>query len=171
MAVTDEQAKQTIAAAQSALHSIYGRDKTAATRLYNDLQTWARSGHKAVIGHHPDPGPSLLEAHAILLALLAKGGQDAADAQAIGAVLHLPAPQVIKLGGFAPASTNPAAVSQNFTKSAEAAIAANPLAALFQANLWLRVAEVALGLVLLAVGVAKLTNAVPIATKIAAAVG
>lgn len=43
----------------------------------------------------------------------------------------------------------------------------NPLGGLFQANIWLRVAEVGLGIILLAVGVAKLTNAIPIATKIA----
>lgn len=46
----------------------------------------------------------------------------------------------------------------------------NPLSgveAIFQANIWIRVAEVVLGLVLVAVGLAKLTNAVPAATKIA----
>jgi hypothetical protein len=42
---------------------------------------------------------------------------------------------------------------------------------LFQANLWLRVAEVVVGLVLIAVGVAHITNAVPIATKVATKVG
>lgn len=40
-----------------------------------------------------------------------------------------------------------------------------------QANTWIRVAEVLLGLVLLAVGVARATNAVPIATKIAKTAG
>ena len=44
------------------------------------------------------------------------------------------------------------------------------LARLSQASTWLRVAEVLLGVVLLAVGVARITNAVPIATKIAGAV-
>lgn len=34
-------------------------------------------------------------------------------------------------------------------------------------NLWIRAGEVVLGLVLLAVGIARLTNAVPIATKVA----
>jgi Lysozyme like domain len=53
-------------------------------------------------------------------------------------------------------------------KVVNAAISANPLAGLFQANIWLRVAEVTLGLVLVAVGIAKLTNAVPAATKVAA---
>lgn len=43
----------------------------------------------------------------------------------------------------------------------------NPLGALFQANIWIRVGQVAIGLILIAVGVAKLTNAVPAATKIA----
>lgn len=39
-----------------------------------------------------------------------------------------------------------------------------------QASTWIRVAEVLLGVILLAVGVAELTNAVPVATKIAKAV-
>lgn len=47
----------------------------------------------------------------------------------------------------------------------------NPLAGLFQAHIWLRVAEVGIGVLLVAVGVAKLTNAIPIATKVAGAVG
>lgn len=47
----------------------------------------------------------------------------------------------------------------------------NPLAGLFQANIWLRVAEVGIGILLLAVGLAKLTDAVPAATKIASTVG
>lgn len=47
----------------------------------------------------------------------------------------------------------------------------NPLSGLFQANIWLRVAEVGIGILLLAVGIAKLTNALPAATKIAGAVG
>ena len=46
-------------------------------------------------------------------------------------------------------------------------VSANPLAGLFQGALWLRVAEVALGLLLIAVGLARLTHAVPIATRIA----
>lgn len=41
---------------------------------------------------------------------------------------------------------------------------------LFQAHIWLRVGEVALGLILIAVGVARMTNAVPLATKIAGVV-
>lgn len=38
-------------------------------------------------------------------------------------------------------------------------------------NFWLRAGEVILGLILIAVGVAKLTHAVPIATKVAKTVG
>lgn len=49
--------------------------------------------------------------------------------------------------------------------------AMNPLAGLFQANIWLRVAEVGIGILLVAVGIAKLTNAVGIANKVAGAVG
>ncbi|HEV2244907.1 MAG TPA: hypothetical protein VGR98_27985 [Streptosporangiaceae bacterium] len=37
----------------------------------------------------------------------------------------------------------------------------------FSANFWIRAGEVVLGLILLAVGVAKLTGAVPLATKVA----
>lgn len=44
------------------------------------------------------------------------------------------------------------------------------LGKLGEASLWLRVAEVALGLLLIAVGVAKITHAVPVATTIAKAV-
>lgn len=42
---------------------------------------------------------------------------------------------------------------------------------LFQANIWIRVGEVALGIILIAVGVARLTNAIPVATKIAKTAG
>lgn len=44
------------------------------------------------------------------------------------------------------------------------------LSALANANTWIRVAEVVLGAVLIAVGLAQMTNAVPLATKIAKAV-
>jgi hypothetical protein len=44
------------------------------------------------------------------------------------------------------------------------------LGKLANANLWMRVGEVILGLLLIAVGVAEMTHAVPIATKIASAV-
>lgn len=43
----------------------------------------------------------------------------------------------------------------------------NLINALTQASTWIRIAEVVLGLVLIAVGVARLTNAVPLATKTA----
>lgn len=41
----------------------------------------------------------------------------------------------------------------------------------FQGNIWIRVGEVLLGLVLIAVGIARLTKQVPIATKVATSVG
>lgn len=44
------------------------------------------------------------------------------------------------------------------------------LSNLASANLWLRIGEVVLGIVLIAVGTAELTHAVPIATKIASTV-
>jgi hypothetical protein len=44
------------------------------------------------------------------------------------------------------------------------------LSRLSRGSTWIRVAEVALGLVLIAVGVAKMTSAVPAATKLAKAV-
>ena len=42
---------------------------------------------------------------------------------------------------------------------------------LTQANTWVRIGEGILGLILLAVGVARITHAVPVATKVAKAVG
>lgn len=45
------------------------------------------------------------------------------------------------------------------------------LSRLTSPNLWLRVAEIALGLVLIAVGIAKLTDAIPLATKAAKTAG
>lgn len=44
-------------------------------------------------------------------------------------------------------------------------------AALGQASTWVRVGEVVLGLILVAVGVARITKAVPIATKVAKTAG
>jgi cell wall-associated NlpC family hydrolase len=41
------------------------------------------------------------------------------------------------------------------------------IGALLNPNTWLRIGEVALGMMLIAVGTAKLTNAVPVATKVA----
>jgi hypothetical protein len=51
-----------------------------------------------------------------------------------------------------------------------ASAAANAAGGVDWQSLFLRIGEVLLGLVLIAVGVAKLTNAVPVATKIAGAV-
>jgi hypothetical protein len=56
------------------------------------------------------------------------------------------------------------------TSSVAGAVSSSVLGPLFQASIWLRVAEVVLGVVLIAVGVAKLTNAIPAATKIASVV-
>ena len=61
------------------------------------------------------------------------------------------------------------AASSGFGSTALSSL--NPLAGLFQANIWIRVAEVALGLILISIGVAHLTKAVPIATKIAKTAG
>lgn len=55
--------------------------------------------------------------------------------------IHVPAPPHLDISGF--------------------------LSALANANTWVRVAEVLIGVVLIAVGIAELTNAVPAATKIA----
>ena len=55
----------------------------------------------------------------------------------------------------------------NAAKNAAGSVVNDALKPLFQANLWIRVGEVVLGLILIAVGVAKMTNAIPAATKIA----
>lgn len=64
----------------------------------------------------------------------------------------------------------PVQLAQGIAHVDQALTSLNPLAGLFQANIWLRVAEVGIGVLLLAVGIAKLTNAVPIASKIAGGV-
>jgi hypothetical protein len=72
------------------------------------------------------------------------------------------------LGTFEVGANALPGVSQGVVNAAGTALTSlNPLAGLFQANLWIRVGQVALGLILIAVGVAKMTNAVPAATKIA----
>lgn len=48
---------------------------------------------------------------------------------------------------------------------------ATGIGALFQASIWIRVGEVVLGLVLLAVGLARITHALPIATAVARKAG
>ena len=77
-------------------------------------------------------------------------------------------------GNVSPGITKGAAVTGQVGVGVAAAtaqaLASNPIAGLFQGSIWLRVAEVALGLLLVAVGVAKLTNAIPAATKLAGAV-
>jgi hypothetical protein len=66
--------------------------------------------------------------------------------------------------------------TQQATKQAQATVAAaNPfgglISALTNGNLWIRVGEALLGVVLLAIGVARLTHAIPAATRIATTVG
>lgn len=59
----------------------------------------------------------------------------------------------------------------NAASGAGAAASKAFLGPLYQPNIWIRVGEVVLGLILIAVGLAKLTNAVPIATTVAKGVG
>jgi hypothetical protein len=65
--------------------------------------------------------------------------------------------------------------NQTVSGSVKAGVSSlNPLsgiASFFQANIWIRVGEVVLGLILIAIGVAQLTHAVPAATKVAKKVG
>lgn len=71
-------------------------------------------------------------------------------------------------GDVLPSASSAPPVTAN--QSGLAAIG-NFLSTLGQANLWIRVGEVILGIVLLAVGVARITRAVPVATKIAKTAG
>lgn len=81
-------------------------------------------------------------------------------------------------------ASNPAAAGLAGAKAAakaagEAAAGAIPgvaqigdfFGSLGQANTWVRVAQVALGLILIAVGLARITSAVPVATQIAKTAG
>lgn len=83
--------------------------------------------------------------------------------------------QAIQQNGWPPADASKGLLSGTSTLPASASHAASNvsndvLKPLFQASIWIRVAEVGLGVILIAIGVAKLTNAVPVATKIAKAV-
>lgn len=84
-------------------------------------------------------------------------------------------PQELQANGIAqtPSIPTPGQTVNDIGKAAENAagsVTNDVLKPLFQANLWLRVGQVALGLILIAVGVAKMTGAVPLATKIAGVV-
>lgn len=70
----------------------------------------------------------------------------------------------------ASAGTNTGAIGQVQQAVGGSAGIADFLSRLTQKNTWVRVAEVAIGIILIAVGVARMTHAVPIATKIAGAV-
>lgn len=77
-------------------------------------------------------------------------------------------------GGATPTGSQSQGLSQaipNVAGAAASGISQSILGPLFQANIWIRVGEVVLGLVILAVGLARITHAVPVATKIATAVG
>ncbi|MGH2866771.1 MAG: hypothetical protein ACRDNK_04265 [Solirubrobacteraceae bacterium] len=86
-------------------------------------------------------------------------------APAFGAMLGAGLAGVVIGGTGNPGASNLVAPAAN-----AGAAAASGISGLFQGAIWLRVAEVALGIILLAVGIAKLTNAVPIATKVAGVV-
>lgn len=72
-----------------------------------------------------------------------------------------------------PSPENPAApVIQGVTNSVPGLSQIGTFfSSLGQANTWIRVGEVLLGFILIAVGLARITHAVPIATKVATAVG
>lgn len=70
-----------------------------------------------------------------------------------------------------PIKGNPVDRAAGGVANAAKSVTSDVLKPLFQANIWIRVGEVALGIVLIAVGLARLTNAVPIATKIAGIAG
>jgi hypothetical protein len=75
-------------------------------------------------------------------------------------------------GGAAPTTSIAGGAAQAVTSVASGAATSavnDALKPLFQASIWLRVAEVALGVVLIAIGLAKITHAVPAATRIAGA--
>jgi len=82
-----------------------------------------------------------------------------------GSVEWVLGPYATRAAAGGSATSSNAAGTSKYTGAG--GVSASPLAPLFQPSLWLRVAEVVLGLVLIAVGVAKLTSAVPVATKIA----
>ena len=105
--------------------------------------------------------------------------QSAKQPKAGGTVIYVYGPYATKAAaekanGGGPPPGKPASATGGITSlgggSGSLLSSSNPLAALFQANIWIRVGQVALGLLLIAIGTAQLTHAVPIATTIAKAV-
>lgn len=118
-------------------------------------------------GQHPQPGPNQIiygpyRSQAAARAAENRAGQLAAPHLYRGSNVHKGPAGLNVPGNQGPKVPNPlsglAAIGDFFGR-------------LGQANTWIRVAEVGLGIVLISIGIAKITNAVPIATKIAKTAG
>lgn len=117
----------------------------------------AGAGFLAYAQEHPNLTPA--EAASAFALEIAFSGVDTAVQSAISKlaqVLKSTGPAAAAAGSL-PGLSGVAAIGDFFNR-------------LGQASTWIRVGEVVLGLILLAVGIAKITNAVPIATKVAKAI-
>jgi hypothetical protein len=155
--------------AQNAFHSLWTRKPAASDRkwitdLYQLSQRWQCSGQFG--GSLTGCNFSALDRRKVeqMIANLRRvGGRDAADANAIYAYFNMNrdlikdgiaslAPPAVKPGEIDRGNVTPAQVGE----AAKETLGGTFLGPLFQANLWIRVGEVVLGLILIAVGVVRL---------------
>ena len=160
--------KDIASAADAAFKELYGWYHGG--NFYNSIQElWTN------VNGHAVQSSDVKASTAHILGTLNANPQTQKDAQAIQKYAALSQNDRLKyyltnLGDTGTPSWGDIAVN-NAKNVASAVGSLNPLGALFQKAIWLRVAEVGLGIILLAIGIAKLTNAVPIATKIGLAAG
>jgi hypothetical protein len=169
------QDKATMQAAQVAINSLWTRknnptDHTWIMHLYDLMVTYGNSGTLGGSLFGGDwTAAKKAEVDQMLNNLWRAGGQDQADSLALSHFMKMDRNAIRDLGNLATPNTDPNKVNRNpgIVPTPSLVSVTGFLSALANPNTWLRVAEVGLGVILLAVGIAKLTNAVPVATKIA----
>jgi hypothetical protein len=169
------QEKATVQAAQVALNSLWTRKPAASdhkwiTQLYDLMVTYGNSGELGGSLFGGDwTAAKKAQVDQMLYNLWHAGGQDQADSLALSHFMKLNRNAIRDVGNLATPNTDPNKVNRNpgIVPTPSLVDIKGFLSALANPNTWLRVAEVGLGVILLAVGVAKLTNAIPAATKIA----
>jgi hypothetical protein len=152
---------------QTAINDLYKHDHNLGNEAYTAFSDYLANGNRT-------PGLTFLAAMPAVISMAKDPTVKAAytkDTQALTAYINA---HGSILGGVHRLSPPGGTLQGNLVKGAGQVakdagnLITNPFGAIFQAHIWVRVAEVALGLILIAVGLARLTDAVPAATKIAA---
>jgi hypothetical protein len=101
------------------------------------------------------------------------GFKTRADAVSAAAIEGWPAPTTSTVTGLKNAAKDQASDAEKAASSTVPGLSqiGGFFSRLSQANTWIRLGEVLLGLVLIAIGLARMTNAIPLATKVAKAAG